>query len=120
MMENFPLIENCNSCSKRKTRKLVLGRSDHNIIGSYLALRICTKLSHVHENAVCKLVPRGALIMVVDLDYCVFAPYNSEGQGFRSIILIRFGIRFYDLHDILLKRNFHWLGPGATFCWWYF
>jgi hypothetical protein len=19
-----------------------------------------------------------------------------------------------------LKRNFHWLGPGATFCWWYF
>ncbi len=85
----------------------MLGRSDHNIIGSYLALRICTKLSHVHESA---------LIMVVDLDYCVFAPYNSEGQGFRSIILIRFGIRFYDLHDIILKRNFHWLGPGATFC----
>jgi hypothetical protein len=35
-------------------------------------------------------------------------------------IIAFFGIRFYDLHDILLKRNFHWLGPGATFCWWYF
>ncbi len=95
-----------------------MGRSDHNIIGSYLALqswleRFCTKSSHVHENAVCNLVPSGALIMVVDLDYCVVAPYNSEGQGFRSIILIHCGIRFYDLHDILLKRNFHWLGPGG-------
>ncbi len=42
-----------------------------------------SRLSSVRENAVRKLAP-GDSLMVVDLDSCVIAQYNGEGQGFSS------------------------------------